>query len=344
MKLSPLKDYRGPEYPTQEILKAHPELLRVLPRRWHNNPLVLGTLVGLLALMEQSTAKADDKPTLRVAPIFEHGEGQGAFGCVAIAPPVFLTEAEAREVIEDEAKKAGVEFTKRGHQLKQIPVPFLENFVVLEDRIPEVITTSTNSNGESGQTFTVRWKSSDELAKAYRKQSPVQTKEVSRDVDVDLTGWSPQKQIGYRFVSHENFEARGSLKLEHYEKLPDGTLKNIPSGIGYGSSGSHYDVRGAAQRLERGLEKAKDSGTVGVFYDPFVSPSNPPSFPKLPAAKPQNGKEFSKEEKQAQAEAQTKAWQEYEKDYDTAAKQESAEQLRLQVRDFLAWLKAQGVI
>ena len=108
MKLSPLKNYRQPDYPTQEILAQHPELLRALPRRWQNSPVVLGTLAGLLALMEQSTAKAADKSTLHVAPIFEPGKGQGAFGCLAVSPPVFLTDAEPREAIEEEAKKAGV--------------------------------------------------------------------------------------------------------------------------------------------------------------------------------------------------------------------------------------------
>jgi len=83
MKLAPLKNYRGPDYPTREILDQHPELLRVLPRRWRNSPVVLGTLAGLLALMEQSEVRAADKSALHVAPIFEHGSGQGAFGCVA---------------------------------------------------------------------------------------------------------------------------------------------------------------------------------------------------------------------------------------------------------------------
>ena len=64
MKLSPLKDYRAPDYPTQEILTQYPKLLRTVPRRWHNSPLVLGTLAGLLTLMEQSPAGAEEKPPL----------------------------------------------------------------------------------------------------------------------------------------------------------------------------------------------------------------------------------------------------------------------------------------
>ena len=34
-----------------------------------------------------------------VAPVFIHGEGRGALGCVVVSPPVFLSEAEALEVL-----------------------------------------------------------------------------------------------------------------------------------------------------------------------------------------------------------------------------------------------------
>ena len=47
MKLAPLKNYRGPDYPTREILDQHPELLRVLPRRWRNSPVVLLSLIHI---------------------------------------------------------------------------------------------------------------------------------------------------------------------------------------------------------------------------------------------------------------------------------------------------------
>ena len=43
-----------------------------------------------------------------VAPIFEHGEGRGADGCVVTNPPVFLSEDEAMQVIKEELEKAGI--------------------------------------------------------------------------------------------------------------------------------------------------------------------------------------------------------------------------------------------
>jgi hypothetical protein len=49
-------------------------------------------------------------PTLNVAPLFVHGDGQGAYGCVMVAPPVFLSEDEALSVVNDVAKDYGLEF------------------------------------------------------------------------------------------------------------------------------------------------------------------------------------------------------------------------------------------
>jgi hypothetical protein len=43
-----------------------------------------------------------------VAPIFEHGEGRGADGCVVITPPVFLSEEAALQVIREELAAKGV--------------------------------------------------------------------------------------------------------------------------------------------------------------------------------------------------------------------------------------------
>ncbi|MBI4819495.1 MAG: hypothetical protein HY791_24700 [Deltaproteobacteria bacterium] len=44
-----------------------------------------------------------------LARVFERGEGRGAFGCVAIAPPAFLTESDARQVILEELVRAGID-------------------------------------------------------------------------------------------------------------------------------------------------------------------------------------------------------------------------------------------
>ena len=51
-------------------------------------------------------------PTIIAAPLFIHGEGRGSMGCVMIAPPVFLSEHEALEVINEVAADYGISFAQ----------------------------------------------------------------------------------------------------------------------------------------------------------------------------------------------------------------------------------------
>ena len=295
MKISPLRKYRGADYPTREILQRHPELLRVLPRRWQNSPVVLGTLAGLLAMMEQSTASGADKTPLQVAPVFEHGSGQGAFGCVAVSPPVFLTEAEAREVIEEEAKKAGINFSERGHKLNGVALPVTDEFAFL-DRMDQT----------SGK----------------KPQKPAKKSQTG---DLELNGWSVKLQAGYKFVALAEFRAWEDKDSNR------------------GCTVSKYDMLDAARRLQAGLGSAKESGTVAVFYEPAGTAPRDLKYPE-PPAEPKNGKALTEADKKAQELAAKKAWEEYSKKHEAAAKKAGAEDLRMQVRDYIEWLKAQGVI
>lgn len=49
---------------------------------------------------------------LGTIPLFIHGEGRGSYGCVSVAPPVFLSEEEAIQVIREEAEAQGVHFSE----------------------------------------------------------------------------------------------------------------------------------------------------------------------------------------------------------------------------------------
>ncbi len=42
-----------------------------------------------------------------LAPIFEHGPGQAAFGCIVTNPPVYLSEEDAAAIVRDELAAAG---------------------------------------------------------------------------------------------------------------------------------------------------------------------------------------------------------------------------------------------
>ena len=136
-KISPLKRYATPCYPTiGEIGSA--DLSRA-PARWSHLKSVVASL-GTLALTMKSFAQdaapaaptalapqpesVKDKPTVApetvateicpLLPVAAAGEGRGGFGCVAVNPPVMLSEGEALEIIERE-------FAKRGVTLKDCP-------------------------------------------------------------------------------------------------------------------------------------------------------------------------------------------------------------------------------
>jgi len=266
MRVQPVRRYTDPRYPAASALDTHPELLRLLPRRWRSNSLVLAGLAatGGLLLAGCRPSWADTfKGELKVAPIFTHGDGRGAFGCVAVNPPVFLSEEEARGVIIEEAKTAGIVFETDVLTLPEVRVPeTTENGSVLPDE------------GEEPRTK-VR--------------------------ELKLDGTDRERRISFEYVSQDDYEAW---------KADDG---------GPMSTVSSFDLIGTAQVLRDGLAvaHAAEDGTVAVLYDPM--------------------ERYLEDTDQV---AGGVDWQQAEKD----AKERAKAQLRKQVKGFIEWLKAEGVI
>ena len=122
ISVTPVKKYTQPKYPTQTDAKLAPELLRKLPARWQKNAAVVAaaglfgaitlTSCGILEPGDSNTGyNPDSENFLNVAPVFIHGEGTGAMGCVMIAPPVFLSEQEALAIIKSIAETEGLNFS-----------------------------------------------------------------------------------------------------------------------------------------------------------------------------------------------------------------------------------------
>jgi len=125
MRVTPIKQYESPSFPTRSILDERPELLLYIPRRWRTNPAVIAALTSMCALMVGYRSLADGdqgKPVeSRVAPIFQHGGGGRAYyGCVSVNAPVFLTDADAEAVIREEGERAGIHFEKHVWVLKNV--------------------------------------------------------------------------------------------------------------------------------------------------------------------------------------------------------------------------------
>jgi hypothetical protein len=149
MEIKPVTNCCRPGYPTRKEAQTAPAwLLEHLPERWRRIIAAGGTGVVLLAAgmsgcegqsgppngggaqtqPAAAGAPADAAAHVRgnmkaiVAPIFNHGEGRGAIGCVVMAPPVFLTEEDALQVIQDELNKAGIELTSRKVVLSEVGI------------------------------------------------------------------------------------------------------------------------------------------------------------------------------------------------------------------------------
>lgn len=125
IKLTSVKSYRTPKYPVKENAAASPELLKAVPYRWAVNPIMGAVLAFTIASGLCSCSGNSDNPgnsantprsgngdvlSLQI-PVFEHGSGLGSYGCESVAPPVFLSEEEAAQVIREEALLQGVDFS-----------------------------------------------------------------------------------------------------------------------------------------------------------------------------------------------------------------------------------------
>lgn len=273
MRVQSIKKYRTPHYPDKKMIMESPMLLRSVPERWKGNRYVSAALSTLLLFtvtacgrVEQGNDAPIEKP-VAVAPIFEHGEGRGSFGCMSVAPPSFLSEEEAFQVICEEAGKMGIAFEKDGKELSKIELPETKYYL----------------KGDAEQ----------DSKKDGEKIDSTKTG------DLKLDGYDASRKIGFEFISREDYEAWSTEQ-------------------GIRSSVDDFDFLTTAKVLREGLEGKTEDSTIGILYNTMVKPDR---------------EEINKL-------MNNDSWEEAEEKLKNIAKDE----LRNQVKDFLEWLKAQGVI
>ena len=302
MKLQPVKHYKQPDYPTQDYLLVHPELMRLVPKRWQHNRAVLTALAVTACLIysSKSFAECEDDSTKAksiVAPIFVHGDGRGSFGCVSVSPPVFFTEDEASQIIQVEAEMAGIKFTHNSHEVANVDIPYSKRLKWKH--------THRNRHDLPNSPFRLR---EDSLLnpEAYK------TSEIRRIV---LDGYFNEKHIGFEFVSKQDYE----------DWIPH--VSN-PSGPIVESTTFTQDYLNAAKGFRDAIEnrlasdQKEENIILGVFYEPAES-----SFSIMLR---------KRRDKSSDVDFNTDARlpiDYYNKDY-----------LRQQVRDFIQWLKSEGII
>ena len=136
MKLTPIAKYAPPRYPDKYAPHLDSLLRSHVPLRWRSSPLAGTVLSAVIMLGLSSCAEAPgDYVTMGVplptptdmpraaTPIFEHGMGVGTFGCVSVAAPVFLSEADAYAIISDEFAKIGFTVEQGGGTVENVQLP-----------------------------------------------------------------------------------------------------------------------------------------------------------------------------------------------------------------------------
>lgn len=272
MDVVPVKKYREPKYPKREEVLDNPELLKTVPCRWKDNVYVGVALSTLLAFSLTSCSSKETGGTnmtskkAEVAPIFEHGKGRGAFGCSSIAPPSFLSEEEAFQVVQEEGEKYGIIFEKGGLELERVGIPETKYFLKPESGSGGF---NLNNGGEINS---------------------------SKTGDLQLDGYDAKNKIGFEFISSDDYD-KWQVKQSIYSTVSD------------------YDFLSTARVLRDGIKNKNGDSTIGIFYN------NMEMLPHEDILKSNDWKAL---------EERTKALAE--------------EELRKQVKDFLDWLKAEGIM
>ena len=266
LKITPVRHYFIPKYPTKMDVRISPAILRAVPRRWDVKPAVCMALMftlstGLYGCADGNNAgggvSTGGNTALSLSiPIFEHGVGRGSYGCSSVAPPVFLSEEEALQVIREEAEARGVNFD--------------DTKSIEGDHFP-----ATNEYDIDGTDNNTTWEGT-----------------------LELDGYDSTLGIGFEFVSQEDVVA--------WENKDTEMLCSVSS----------FYMKSTAERLADVVKN------TAVFYDPAS-----------------NYEDFKYDWNGDSADYET-----YMNQYTAEQKERMLEDLREQVRDFLDWLAAEGII
>lgn len=309
MKIRSLSYYKQPSYPIREMYILQPMLLNdCSPPSWGRKAMVAGALMafvmagcsrtdvavtpikpetGQVRTVESIPAKEKGKMNslqqakeknqtisqsqpqklkVKIAPIFVHGDGTGGVGCVAMNPPVFISEADAKRIIEDELKKSGVEIDRRKYRVEGIQIKKEHLFIDEEQQ---------------------------------RKHQANILNTMNDHIPVDMEGFNSKYNLGYEYISTEDYD---KVVVKHYMSTARG-----------------WNTKGIAEKVQDTLEK-NDKINAVVFYEPL----NSPDWSKYDAVTD----DISKQMNMARDDG----------------RKETESLLRQQVRDFIIWAKAEGVL
>jgi len=398
MKVRPITRYTRPRYPTQSVLDAQPELLRVLPGRWRRNALIAAGLTSCCSLLLLQAERASTSPLARLAPLFQHGGGdtRGVIGTSFSTGPVFLPEDEARQVIANELLKSGVSVAPDKPVITGLSIPTVDP----KTKKPRKVKASLTMDGENAKRH---------IAYEYLTPEDCEKLGFPKNGNLKQQGEALRTALG-------NSTAAGTLAVfydpcvmytdgdfRHDRDVPgmvpcsnftDATLVPLAlfresaeneSAIVIKKNDITISLNGHKVRITVGSDRAEFDGKAATLPCPVSKLGETPYLPLRPVAQalgfkvkwdakketvsttmpgrmmpmpPWNSDDNDEKEEQYYEESRTyRRGSANPKTTPTYAflyldndgvlaliKEKSKAELRLQVRDFLAWLKAERVI
>jgi|WetSurMetagenome_2_1015567.scaffolds.fasta_scaffold455239_1 hypothetical protein len=206
MKIKPICSYQSPNYPDKENQINLSGLIKsIIPIRWQgrNHIVRIIAIINLLWIVRSQSADAQgiekpvkselkftkesdsikqiEKDTIKyAAPIFENGIGLGALGCIVIAPPVFMSEEEVRQTIEQEFSKNHIKFTHHNVEIDSIEYRYIKM------KKPKKVLGNTAYEFEMDSTLTER--------------------------KIFLDGYNEEMNLGYICISKDNYFGLGGYR------------------------------------------------------------------------------------------------------------------------------------
>lgn len=306
MEVKPPRSYRKPRYPQKSQVSRDPSLLRRVPHRWAKSAAALTALGMTLSLGACSLADA--------GPEARDGSQTGQSGQTETGGPAAPAGADSL---------AAPIFLHGGGSGSFGCVSVVAPYFLSEEEAFEIIRSEAEAYG--GLTFSAQGPAIDDvvLPQTYLETRP----DDALGQSLAQEGVNGQLLADGAAESGAAFEFVSSADLSQWQWSPTESNRLLVS-----SSVSTYAFKETAEFLRESLADAELSGPFAVFYDPY---SYTDLADEYEAIRQESLKDPEAEGPGAEVSRQKQL---------EAARGLSEENLRAQVRDFIDWLKGQGMI
>jgi len=338
--VTPVKKYAAPKYPTQTAAEREPELLRKLPPRWEQNVRVAAavTMIGAMTLTGCGIKKTDNSSAVVPATEVEITADVGQ-----LAGDVIMDLTTEQDMTMDTGELAGAVIydltieQDTGDLAGEILVdlPTEQNFTTIETTENDIASFlnvapvffhggGTGSMGcimvvppvflSEQEALAIIKNAAEGSGLHFSTKTPdykaTDNKTGNKIWDGETDEMLGEGNVGLDLYDAEKKVAVAFISMREAQVLPE-TI-----------SISGFDARGLAELAAKDFAKQKGDVSVGVFYDPGNWGSD------------EHRRIYDEFEEQAMDTDQ----------YRAALKALAEQDLRAQVRDFVAWLQNQGII